>query len=171
MVYIKICVILCHRSTTWWCSQPTGPMWRMPAGCRSMRTSSRRRSRSFTTSTPLAPRSVSTPTHKDQQEAWPCHSSLSHSLSLPSVSLFVSQPSPPEPEGRMAPRVLATADVTGASYDNVAWGGMTHKPPQSQTAFQMKKPLYLSHGWCYDYHRGSHIIINTSSLVLKVVWV
>lgn len=87
------------------------------------------------------------PTHKDQHEAWPCHSGLSPSLSLFCLSICLSLPSPPQ-GGRMAPRALATADVTGASYDNVIMGGgTTQKPPQSQTAFQMKKkPLYLSHG-------------------------
>lgn len=52
------------RSTIWWFCLQTGPMWRTPAGCKNMRTSSRRKSRSFTTSTPLAPRSVSMRTRK-----------------------------------------------------------------------------------------------------------
>lgn len=77
-----------HRSTTWWCCLPTGPTWRTPAECRSTRTSSRRRSRSFTTSTPLAPRSVSTPTHKERRQAWPRLSGLSLRLS----SFFLSVP-------------------------------------------------------------------------------
>lgn len=32
-----------------------------------------------------------------------------------------------------------------------------------------KKPLYLSHGWCYHYHYGSFIDLDTSCLVLIVV--
>lgn len=61
----------------------------------------------------------------------------------------------------MAPRALTTADVTGASYDNVVWGETSYKPSQSQTALQIKKkkPLYLSHGWCYDYQYGSYNIL------------
>lgn len=82
------------------------------------------------------------PTHKDQHGAWPCHSGLSPSLFLFCLSLCLSLPSPPE-GGRVAPRALATADVTGASYDNVFWG-MSHKPLQSQTAFQMKKSPFTS---------------------------
>lgn len=137
-----------HRSTTWWCCLPTGPTWRTPAGCRSTRTSSRRRSRSFTTSTPPAPRSASTPTHRAQREAWPRHSGLSPSLSS-SVFLSVSLYHPLPRGGGWRLWALATADVTGASYDNVIWGGggMSHKPPQSQTAFQMKKKAPLPLSW------------------------
>ena len=73
----------------------------------------------------------------------------------------------------MAPRALATADVTGASYDNVISGGGTSHKTSSVTnsISDEKKPLYLSHGWCYDYHYGSSIILDTSCLVLIVVLV
>lgn len=72
----------------------------------------------------------------------------------------------------MAPRALATADVTGASYDNVVWGGdVTQTSSVTNSISDEKKPLYLSHGWCYDYHYGSSIILDTSRLVLIVVLV
>ena len=133
-----------HRSTTWWCFLPTGPTWRTPAGCRSTRTSSRRRSRSSMTSTPLAPRSDSTPTHKDQREAWPCHSGLSPCLSLSSVFLSVSiyHPLPRGGGWRLGPSPLLMSLVrhmTMWSVGGVGGVGTSHKPPQSQTAFQMKK--------------------------------
>lgn len=69
----------------------------------------------------------------------------------------------------MAPRALATADVTGASYDNVVWGDVTQTSSVTNSISDEKKPLYLSHGWCYDYHYGSYIILDTSCLVLIVV--
>lgn len=109
------------RSTTWWFCLQTGPMWKMPAECKSTRTSSRRRSRSFMTSTPLAQRSVSTPTRKGQAwnlalPLWPLSPSL-YSLAV-CLSAIPSQ-------GRwIAPRAPATSDVTGASYDNVVWRGL-----------------------------------------------
>lgn len=59
----KLLLSLTRFTTLWFCL-PTGPMWRTHAGCRSTRTSSLRRSRSCTTSTPPAPKSGSTPTHK-----------------------------------------------------------------------------------------------------------
>lgn len=72
----------------------------------------------------------------------------------------------------MAPRALATADVTGASYDNVVWGGdVTQTSSVTNSISDEKKPLYLSHGWCYDYHYGSYIILDASCLVLIVVLV
>lgn len=72
----------------------------------------------------------------------------------------------------MAPRALATADVTGASYDNVVWGGdVTQTSSVTNSISDEKKPLYLSHGWCYDYQYGSYIILDTSCLVLIVVLV
>lgn len=52
------------RFTTLWFCLPTGRTWKMPAGCRSTRTSSPRRSKSCMTSTLLAPKSGSTHTHK-----------------------------------------------------------------------------------------------------------
>lgn len=52
------------RFTTLWFCLPTGRTWKMPAGCRSMRTSSPRRSKSCMTFTPLAPKSGSMRTHK-----------------------------------------------------------------------------------------------------------
>lgn len=60
------------------------------------------------TSTPLAPRSVSTPTHKDQREAWPCHSGLSPSLSLLSfyLSLSLYHPLPRGGGWRLGPSPL-----------------------------------------------------------------
>lgn len=140
----KLCIS--YRSTTWWCSLLTGLMWRMPAECRSMRTSSQRRSRNFTTSTPLALRSVSMPTRKDQHKAWPCHSGLSPSLFLFCLSICLS--TIPSQGRRMAPRALATADVTGASYDNVVWRWCQTKPLQSRTALQMKIALKILSWMC-----------------------
>lgn len=66
-------------------------------------------------------------------------------LSLFCLSICFSLPSPPE-GGRMAPRALATADVTGASYDNVVWGGKRHTSLLSHKQhFKWKKaPLPLS---------------------------
>lgn len=54
----------------------------------------------------------------------------------------------------MAPWALATADVTGASYDSVVWGGCVSQSSSVTSSIlnEKKKPLYLSHGWCYDYH-------------------
>lgn len=86
------------RSTTWWFCLQTGPMWKMPAECKNMRTSSRRRSRSFMTSTPLAQRSVSTPTRKGPA----CNLTLPL-RPLPPLSIllpFVSLPSPPKGGGQ-----------------------------------------------------------------------
>lgn len=47
----------------------------------------------------------------------------------------------------MAPGVLATADVTGASYDKVVQGTLT-TPPNS---ISDDEPYYLSYGLYYDY--------------------
>lgn len=127
------------RSTTWWFCLQTGPMWRTPAECKNMRTSSRRRSRSFTTSTPLAPRSVSTRTRKGPGfvptlPLRPPPPQLSR-LCLSAVPSQVRQ---------MAPWAPATSDVTGASYDNVVWRGLhinlfSHK--QQFRFFGKKSPV------------------------------
>lgn len=120
----------------------------MPAECKSMRTSSRRRSRSFMTSTPLAPRSVSTPTRKEPV----------YNLALPFrplspllYSLAVCLSAVPSQGRWIAPGAPATSDVTGASYDKCGLEGTSYKPlrSQSQTANQTKKkknnkPCYLS---------------------------
>lgn len=51
-------------------------------------------------------------------------------------------------------------------------GEPTYKPLQSQAFSEgKKKPLYLSHGWCYSNYYGSYIILNASRLVLIVVLV
>lgn len=57
-----------RRCTSWWPWPRTGATWRMPAECRSTKTSSPRRSKSCTTSTPRAPKNASTPTHKVERE-------------------------------------------------------------------------------------------------------
>ena len=156
-----------HRSTTWWCFLPTGPTWRTPAGCRSTRTSSRRRSRSSMTSTPLAPRSDSTPTHKDQREAWPCHSGLSPCLSLSSVFLSVSiyHPLPRGGGWRLGPSPLLMSLVrhmTMWSVGGVGGGGDVTQTSSVTNSIsdEKKKTLDLSHGWCFVYHYDIYIIID-----------
>lgn len=109
-------------------------------------------------------------------------------LSLFCLSICLSLPSPPE-GGRMAPRALATADVTGASYDNVVWGGTSHKPPQSQQHFRWKKaPLPLSwmvlwlslwqlyYSWCKLFSADSSFsavcrIRSSSSISAFLLWI
>lgn len=71
----------------------------------------------------------------------------------------------------MAPRALATADVTGASYDNVVWGDVTKASSVTSSISDLKKPLYLSHRWCYGSNYGSSFILDTSCLVLIVILV
>lgn len=71
----------------------------------------------------------------------------------------------------MAPRALATADVTGASYDNVVWGDVTKASSVTSSISDEKKPLYLSHGWCCGSNYGSSFILDTSWLVLIVILV
>lgn len=148
-----------HRSTTWWFCLPTGPMWRMPAGCRSMRTSSQKRSRSFMTSTPLAPRSVSTPTHKDQCEACPCHSGLSLPLSLFYLSVSLYYPLPRGGGWRLGPSPLLMSLVRHTTMWSGGGNVIQILPVTNSIADEKKKPLYLSHGWCYDYQYGSYNII------------
>lgn len=135
-----------------------------------MRISSQRRSRSFTTSTPLALRSVSTPTHKVQRKAWPCHSSLSPSLFLFCLSICLSTiPSRVGDGWRLGPSPLLMSLVRHMTMSS---GETSQKPLQSQAAFQMKKkPLYLSHGWCCGSNYGSSFILDTSWLVLIVILV
>ena len=147
-VICNICFLsVSHRSTTWWCCLPTGPTWRTPAGCRSTRTSSRRRSRSFMTSTPLAPRSDSTPTHKDQREAWPCHSGLSPCLSLSSVFLSVSiyHPLPRGGGWRLGPSPLLMSLVRHMTMWSVGggWGRHTNLLSHKQH-FRWKKSPFTS---------------------------
>lgn len=121
------------------------------------------------TSTPLAPRSVSTPTHKDQREAWPCHSCLSPSLFLFCLSICLSLPSPPEGGGRwrLGPSPLLMSLVRHMTMSS--GGDVTQASSVTSSISDEKQPLYLSHGWCYGYNYGSYIIIDTSCLVLIVV--
>lgn len=141
-----------HRSITWWCCLPTGPTWRTPAGCRSTRTSSRRRSRSSTTSTPRAPRSASTPTHRRQREAWP---RLPPS-SLPLLSLLSTVPSRGESGWRLGPSPPLMSLVrlmTMWSEEERHTQLLGHKQH-----FKLKAPLPLS--WMESRsHYGSCIIL------------
>lgn len=132
------------RSTTWWFCLQTGPMWRMPAECKNMRTSSRRRSRSSMTSTPLAPRNVLTLTRKRYNVKPGPASPASFPLSLFSCRLSLCHPLPREADGTSGPChlwchrcVIRQCDLERTSY----------KPLQSHTAIQIfkNKPCYLSH--------------------------
>lgn len=99
LFFCPLATSISGRSTTWWCCLQTGPTWRMPAECKNTRTSSRRRSRSFMTSTPPAQRSVSTPTRKGPEGnlALPLRPFLPHPFSL--LLLSVSLPSSPQGGG------------------------------------------------------------------------
>lgn len=117
------------RSTTWWFCLQTGPMWRTPAECKNMRTSSRRRSRSFTTSTPLAPRSVSTRTRKGPGFV---PASPAPAPPLPTLSpLSLSRPLPSEADGASGPCHLW---CHWCVIRQCGLEGTPHKPLQSQTA-------------------------------------
>lgn len=69
-------------------------------------------------------------------------------LSLFLLSICLSLPSPPE-GGRMAPRALATADVTGASYDKCGLGGGERhiNLPSHKQHFRWKKKAPLPLSW------------------------
>lgn len=73
----------------------------------------------------------------------------------------------------MAPRALGTADVTGASCDNVVWGCFSRSSfVTSSILNEKKKPLYLSRGWVFLIIVMAVVLfLNTSRLVLIVVLV
>lgn len=86
--------------------------------------------------------------------------SLSLSLSLLSFRLSHS----PLPRGggwRLGPSPLLMSLVRHTTM----WsGGETQTfPVTNSIADEKKKPLYLSHGWCYDYQYGSYTILEYKS--------
>lgn len=100
------------------------------------------------TSTPLAPRSDSTPTHKDQREAWPCHSGLSPCLSLSSVFLSVSiyHPLPRGGGWRLGPSPLLMSPVRHMTMWSVGggWGRHTNLLSHKQHFRWKKKSPFTS---------------------------